>query len=178
MKKTTKGVLAASAAGTLLLGGAGSFAFWQATSTVSGSQLQSGSISLSAPDCSTALGSHGWQLDNGDPYVAGTTKIVPGDTISKVCDMTLTLVGDHIGADLSIDATNITGDADLSSELTSSATFVVDGSPYAPITDPGTHTVRATLSVGFDGPGATNASQNGTVDFDAITVTADQTHTP
>ncbi len=177
MKKTTKGVLAASAAGTLLLGGAGSLAYWNATSTVSGSDINSGSITLGAPDCSTAVGAHGWQLDNGDAF-SPATNVVPGDSISKVCDLSLTLVGTHIGADLGIDATSITGDAALANELTSDATFTIDGNAVTSVTDPGTYTVRATLSVDFDGPGGTNASENGAVNFDDIVVTADQTHTP
>jgi alternate signal-mediated exported protein len=182
MKKSTKGAIAASAAGVLLLGGAGSLAYWNATQDAGSADIKSGNITLSAPDCTTAGGSHDWQLENGDTYVPGTTKVVPGDTISKVCDMTLVLTGEHIGATLTFDSAGLTPAAtdttSLATELTPNATFTVDGAAYTPITDPGTHDVRATVSVDFDGPLATNASMNGDVSLDAINVLAEQTHTP
>ena len=182
MNKSTKGALAAGAAAILLLGGAGSLAYWNATQDAGTADIKSGNITLSVPDCTTAGGSHGWQLENGDAYVPGTTKVVPGDTISKVCDMTLVLTGEHIGANLTFDSAGLTpasGDTStLENELTPDATFTVDGGAYAPITAPGTHDVRATISVDFDGPDATNASMNGDVNLDASTVLAELTHTP
>jgi alternate signal-mediated exported protein len=179
MNRSLKGAAAASAAAVLLLGGAGSLAYWNATQDAGTADIKSGNISLSAPNCTTAVGSHGWQLDNGDAYVPGTTKVVPGDSISKVCDMTLVLTGEHIGADLTFDSANITGDTTtLADELSPSASFTVDGAAYAPITAPGSHVVRATISVNFNGPAATNGSMNGDVNLDAINVLATQTHTP
>lgn len=176
MNKSIKGALAAGAAAVLLLGGAGSLAFWTDSETVDGGTINAGQMTLSAPDCTTATGSHDWQLDDGTPFVPGATEVVPGDSISKVCDMSLVLEGEHIGATLEIDDTNIAGDDTLATELTADATFTVDGAAYAPITAPGTHAVRATITVTFDGPGATNASMDDTVNLDAVTVTATQTH--
>ena len=181
MKKSTKGALAAAAAAVLLLGGAGSLAYWNATQDAGTADITSGNITLSAPDCATDVvaGTHGWQLENGDAFTPGTTDIVPGDSITKICDMTLVLTGAHIGATLAIDTAELTADATtLAEELSSSATFEVDGAAYAPITAPGTHTVQATISVDFAGLAATNGSMNGDVDLDAINVTATQTHTP
>lgn len=178
MNKTTKGALAAVAAGVLLSGGAGSLAYWHAQQDVGSASIDSGHVTLSAPDCTTAP-NHGWQLDNGDVYTPGTTVLVPGDSISKICTMTLDLVGDHIGADLSIDTAALTADGTtLAAELAPSATFTVDGGAYAPITNPGSHTIKAVVSVAFNGPAATNGSMDGAVNLDAINVTADQTHTP
>jgi len=179
MKNSTKGALAAGAAAVLLLGGAGSLAYWQVTQDAGTADIKSGNITLSAPDCTTASGSHDWELDNGDAYVPGTTKIVPGDSISKICDMTLVLTGEHIGANLTFGTAGLTPDGTtLAAELTPSAVFTVDGGAYAPITDPGTHDVRATVTVTFTGPTATNGSMNGDVNLNAISVVADQTHTP
>ncbi len=179
MKKSAKGALAAAAAGSLLLGGAGSYAFWTSSQDVGTEAINSGSLTLGAPNCTANPGTHDWQIDGGAAYVAGTTKLVPGDTISKVCDLPLTLVGDHIGATLAIDTAAFTADATtLASELTPSATFLVDGVGYTPILDPGTHTVRATVSVTFNGPAATNNSENGSINLNAINITATQTHSP
>ncbi len=180
MNKSTKGALAASSAAVLLLGGAGSLAFWSDSQDVGSANITSGELDLSAPSCADDLlaGTHGWQLDGGDAFVPGTTKLVPGDTVTRVCDMTLTLTGEHVGATLAMDAAALTdnGDSALDDQLAPSASFTVDGLPYAPITAPGSHTVQATVSVTFAGAAATDASQNGDVDLDAITVTATQTH--
>lgn len=179
MNRTTKGAIAAAAAAVLLLGGAGSLAYWSATQDAGTANITSGEITLAAPDCTTNSGTHDWELDNGDPFVPGTTDIVPGDSISKVCDLDLELVGEHIGATLDIDAADITGDATtLGDEISASASFLVDDVAYAPITGAGSHVVRATIEVTFAGPAATNGSMNGDVDLDAINVTATQTHTP
>ncbi|MCW2750343.1 MAG: alternate-type signal peptide protein [Aeromicrobium sp.] len=179
MNKSLKGAAAAGAAAVLLLGGAGSLAYWNATQDAGSADILSGNITLSAPDCSTASGSHDWQLDNGDVYSPGTTKIVPGDSISKICDMTLVLTGEHIGADLTFDTAGLTPDGTtLAAELDPSVDFTVDGGAYAPITDPGTHVIRATVTVDFNGTSATDGSMDGDVNLDAINVLADQTHTP
>ena len=68
MNKSTKGALAASSAAVLLLGGAGSLAFWSDSQDVGSANITSGELDLSAPDCADDLlaGTHGWQLDGGD----------------------------------------------------------------------------------------------------------------
>ena len=51
MKKSTKGALAAGGAAVLLLGGAGSLAYWTASGSVPGGSLTSGSMTLSSVTC-------------------------------------------------------------------------------------------------------------------------------
>src|SRR5690242_18133565 len=97
MKKSSKGAVAAAAAGVLLLGGAGSLAFWSATDTVSGTSVSAGELKISDATCT------GWAFDGSETtpnkaYVPGTDRIVPGDTISRSCDWTLTAVGEHLRA--------------------------------------------------------------------------------
>ena len=55
MKKSTKGALAASSAAVLLLGGAGSLAFWSDSQDVGSANITSGELTLGAPDCSDDL---------------------------------------------------------------------------------------------------------------------------
>jgi alternate signal-mediated exported protein len=182
MKKSTKGALAAGAAGVLLLGGAGSLANWTATGDVEGATINSGSILLTDPDCTT-FGSvrHDWQYDSDGSAFGADSLIVPGDTITKVCTMTLTLTGTHMGATLGVEGPAMVDDSDpyetLDAELKPKATFVVDGvkSDADPITTPGEHTIVATVAVNFPTTG-TNSSQNVTASLDDITVTATQTH--
>ena len=60
MKKSTKGAFAAAAAGSLLLGGAGSLAYWTDASTVDGKAITSGHLQLNPI---TATCDDSWQLD-------------------------------------------------------------------------------------------------------------------
>lgn len=177
MNKSTKGALAVGAAAVLLTGGAGTLAFWEDSADVGTTNIVSGSLSLGAPVC-TGTGLHDWELDGAGAYVPGTTEIVPGDSISKVCDVTLTLEGEHVGATLAIDTATFTdnGTSTLDDELSASATFLVDGAAYTPLTAAGSYVVRASITVTFDGAAATNTSQLGDVDLDAINITATQTH--
>lgn len=183
MKKTTKGALAAVAGGTLLFGGAGSLAYWTGESTVTGSTINSGTIDLSTPDCTVGAGTHNWQLDGGDPFDPATDEIVPGDTLTKVCNTTLTMIGSHIGATLGIDTAAFSGTNGLIDELAPpTATFTVDGGAYAPLTTAGTYTVQATITVDFPF-GVEDNDSNSPVGgpvlaavLDDIAVSATQTH--
>ena len=187
MKKTTKGALAAVAGGSLLLGGAGSLAYWTGDSTVTGDSISSGTLDMSAPDCAddAVAGTHGWQFDNTNAgFDPANDEIVPGDTLTKVCDITLNLVGSHIGATLAFDtaawgAGSATG---LTDELVPDVQFTVDGNPYAPITAAGTYVIRAAISVDFPYGVEDNDSNSPLAGpalqaiLDDIVVTATQTH--
>lgn len=185
MKKTTKGALAALAGGTLLFGGAGSLAYWTGESTVTGDSIESGTLDLSTPDCTVGAGTHEWQFDTSNAaFDPDTDTVVPGDTLTKVCDLTLTLVGSHIGATLDVGSitAGLTGDSALTDELVPSATFLVDGDPYAPLTASGTYVIRATITVDFPYGVEDNDSNSPLAGpalaavLDDITVTATQTH--
>lgn len=102
MNKTTKGALGASAAAVLLLGGAGSLAYWTDATTLNGGSITSGSLALSAPSCDAD-----WKYTTANGVVAaGSTvvKVVPGDTITKTCRFTVTATGDNLKATLTTPA--------------------------------------------------------------------------
>ena len=181
MKKSTKGALAVAAAGALLVGGGGSLAYWTGTATVGGAAISSGTITLSTPDCTDSVpaGTHGWQFDGGDAFAPATDKIVPGDTLTKVCNSTLTMTGKHIGATLALDSASFAtgGDANLKTALNgATATFKVDGAAYAPITAPGTHTVQVTVTVPFPSGVSADNTKAVSATLNDLTVTATQTH--
>lgn len=92
MKKSTKGAIAAAAAGVLLLGGAGSLAYWTADGGVDGGAIAAGELKLTNANCDA-----GWThvVDGG-----AVTKIVPGDQITRKCTYTLLAAGDHLSATL------------------------------------------------------------------------------
>lgn len=177
MKKTTKGALAVAAAAVLLTGGAGTIAYWTDAETVDGGTVTSGELSLSAVSCAAD-----WTYDDGGTPTAVTT-IVPGDTITKACTGTLTLVGDHIGATVGISDASLTSIAGLADELLITATMT---EPAATIDAPGVYDVTVDLNVDFPygGPisapdpvtGADNESQTDTATLEAIQLVAVQTH--
>ncbi|MET0931961.1 MAG: alternate-type signal peptide domain-containing protein [Aeromicrobium sp.] len=94
MKKSTKGALAASAAGVLLLGGAGSLAYWTADGTADGGVITAGDLKLTDGACGD-----GWEYADGaasagDPVVL----FVPGDVITQQCTFELQATGDNLTA--------------------------------------------------------------------------------
>lgn len=111
MKKTTKGALAAGGAAALLLGGAGTLAYWTDTAEVPGATISSGHLDLAGEDCGD-----GWTLE-GAAYT--DQLLVPGDTLSKSCTYTLDIAGEHFtNADFTVTApTDVTGAQALVDEI-------------------------------------------------------------
>ena len=166
MKKSTKGALAAAAAGTLLLGGAGTYAFWTDTATVDGGDIASGSITLSSVVCADD-----WTHSENDDVVEF---IVPGDSITKHCTGTLTLVGEHIGATVDLEAASVESlNGSLGSEVTAEAVMT---SPGATVSSPGVHDVEIDINVAFPDTVTSDSSQTSTASLDELTLTATQTH--
>ena len=133
MNKTTKGAVAAAAAGVLLLGGAGSLAYWNATGTVAGGTISSGELTLTNADCDPGVGTTDsvWTIDGGTAFNPATEKIVPGDTLTKVCTYTITASGTHLEALLTTSTPAYTGTANALTDgtagsLTVTPTYKVD----------------------------------------------------
>jgi alternate signal-mediated exported protein len=176
INKSTKGALAASAAAVLLLGGAGSLAYWNSTQDVSGADIASGHLKLTDPDCGA-----GWVLDGGTNYEAQL--LVPGDTLTKVCTFALDSSGAHLSADFDTTAPDISGDAALLSELDVSADYTVNGDPVAASDVPVANgdVIEATIVVDWQYGVLDNDSNVAPAGLsamlDTITVTATQHHT-
>lgn len=179
MKKSTKGALAAGAAAFLLLGGAGTLAYWTADGTIEGGTIESGELDLTVPECDD------WTLDGGAAFDPDVDLLVPGDDLTRVCTLTLTAAGEHIGADLQIDDAAMDGEGGLAEELDVEASFTVDGAEDDSITGAGEYEIEATVVVTFPygGPvsedprdNAQNASQDDLAALDDIAIIAVQTH--
>ncbi len=177
MKKSTKGAIAASAAGVLLLGGAGSLAYWTATGDAPGSSVQAGELKLSAGTCDA-----NWVYAGGTKSGGTVTAIVPGDVISKVCKFTILAKGDNLSATPTLPATvpitvtpNATGPA-TSFQATTAATYTTSpnglaGGKVTSINDG--NTLNATIKVTFPfGTAPANAINNN--DTQLITATLDK----
>lgn len=127
MKKATKGALAAAAAGSLLLGGAGSLAYWTSTSDVNGASITSGHLKLvPATGTGVTAGCTPWKLvipavlddpstTTVDESAAATTadfasqKIVPGDELTRVCNYTIDMTADNLKASLTVTGGGLSG---------------------------------------------------------------------
>jgi alternate signal-mediated exported protein len=175
MRKSTKGAFAAGTAAVLLLGGAGTLAYWSDDATVDGVSIGSGRLDLEVDTCDD------WQLDStgGAGGDLGTREIVPGDSLTKTCTYTLTAEGDHLEATLGITSPAWTGA--LAGKVTTTATFTVGavtvtpGTPYA-FEDGTPKTVTADFTVDFPfGTGVDNSSQDLTATLGDITMTVTQT---
>ncbi|MBO9521286.1 MAG: alternate-type signal peptide domain-containing protein [Nocardioidaceae bacterium] len=178
MNKSTKGALAAAAAGTLLLGGAGSLAFWTSQQTVDGTSITSGHLKLNTPDCG-----QGWTLDGGDEYT--DQLLVPGDSLTQVCTFTVDAAGEHLTADFDVTGGADTGAADLLDETTVTATYKVThngttttvGTSDVPIADGDTVTVDLKLNWPYGSEDNDSNVVGGlTESLSDITVTATQHH--
>ncbi len=179
MNRSTKGAIAAASAAALLLGGAGSLAYWSDSEDAAGGTINSGSLTLALDACDTD-----WTLDStggtGGP-LAGRL-IVPGDSLTKVCTFDYTSTGAHLVSILSVGTPtfNASSDTELAAVLTADATYEVDGDPITPggTIPAGNHVITANIAVDFPYDGLTtpldNDTQSQTAVLDAITVTATQ----
>ncbi|MFL6025081.1 MAG: alternate-type signal peptide domain-containing protein [Marmoricola sp.] len=193
MKKSTKGALAAAAAGTLLLGGAGSLAYWTDSSNVSGTSITSGYLDLGDPVC-TGGTLHDWQIDGGAAYDPATMRLVPGDTLTKKCTITVNKAGTHFtNADFTVAGGTTSGSAELfdptTGELTLTAAYSKGATslgsgpgtvPAVAVSNGDTVTVDLTIAWPY-GAAADNTSNDLTgAGFQAaladITITAKQNH--
>jgi alternate signal-mediated exported protein len=173
MNKTAKGALAAAAAAVALMGGVGSLAYWNDAQTVDGTTIDSGRLALDTDATNTGCG--GWTLDGGDPFVAGTTLLVPGDSVSESCSFTLTATGDHMSGTVSASTPTLTGT--LASALQPDVSDVTVGGVAATSftgADNG-KTVGLVVTVTLPAD-SDNTSQDLTAALSDVTITVSQQH--
>ena len=172
MKNATKGALAAAAAGSLLLGGAGSLAYWTDTGTVTGKAITSGHLSLGTPSC------NGWKLNGATAFT--TQKIVPGDQLTQSCTYTISADGTNLTAAVDVTGGSLDAGA-LTDELTLSATVSKNGGTAAaiPVTSmavANSDTIKVDVTVTFPTGSTASGAQGLQQTLSNITVTANQTH--
>lgn len=173
MKKTAKGAIAAAAGAVLLLGGAGSLAYWTDSATVDGGTVTSGHLQLLTDD--TNAGCSAWQLDGGDPFDPATSLLVPGDTVTETCAFTLAATGDHMEGTVTASAANISGDLADALDVTVSG-ITLNGAPATTFTEANDgQTLGVNVSVTFR-PSSDNTTMDLSAVLDNITVTATQAH--
>ncbi len=122
MKKATKGALAAGSAAVLLMGGAGTLAFWTDSVTAEGTEITAGHLKLVNADCGDD-----WVLDGGAVY--GSQLLVPGDSLTKSCSYELDIAGEHLTeVDFAVNVpTDVTGAAALVDEISVTTAVELNG---------------------------------------------------
>ncbi len=178
MNKNTKGALAASAAAVLLLGGAGSLAYWNDTASVAGGSINSGTLNLDSSSCTTA----GWKVTNtargvtDQAFNPTTGSIVPGDTLTKTCTVAVTATGANLKASLAATGGATTASTMASSAYSVTGSFKIGSTAISSVTSADTNkTIDAVITVAFPfGTSVDNVSKLKTVQFDNFTVTATQ----
>ncbi len=190
MKKSTKGALAAGAAAVLLLGGAGTLAYWTADGNADGGSITAGTLTLTDGACGDDWVYAAGSASAGDAVVL----FVPGDVVSKVCTFDLEATGDNLEATIALPTTF----TPTETPAATSAEFEVDGAfaiaggvvPNDRVIANGdsvtsdddgstiTVTIDVTIPFGTDETGAPIVNGNDTqgllAEFDDITVTLTQ----
>jgi alternate signal-mediated exported protein len=188
MNKLAKGAIAGAAGIALLLGGAGTFAFWNSSATVAGGTITAGNLLISNPTPGV------WKDQNGATIDITTYKIVPGDTLTYTDDVDLTVTGNNLVATLALGAGSITpvagtgaagtalaGFLTENAVLTATGTGISGASPTYTITAGAAGVVQpVTVAVTLKFPnvntaGFENAAKTGAVSLSNMTLTLTQT---
>ena len=188
MNKLVTGAVAGAAGIALLLGGAGTFALWNASTEVNASSVASGTLSL------TPSSAGSWtDVTNGRNAALTTAqvaayKVVPGSKLQFTQPITIAASGADLRADLTYDATSVTGSlkpyvtnaltvstAAGSSTLPSGVTAGSTPGSYvvAPVAAGSTSAV-VTFVVELPSTVTDAASQGGTLDLSKLTFTLKQ----
>ncbi|KQS22574.1 alternate-type signal peptide domain-containing protein [Frigoribacterium sp. Leaf186] len=188
MNKLVTGAVAGAAGIALLLGGAGTFALWNASTEVNASSVASGTLSL------TQSSAGSWtDVTNGRSTALTTAqvaayKVVPGSKLQFTQPITIVASGTDLRADLTYDATSVTGSlkpyvtnaltvstAAGSSTLPSGVTAGSTAGSYvvAPVSAGSTSAV-VTFVVELPSTVTDAASQGGTLDLSKLTFTLKQ----
>ncbi len=181
MNKLVKGSVAAAVGIALLMGGAGTLAFWNDQASIAGGTITAGTLSIAVP--STAPSTDGWKSGTTAIPSISAFRIVPGDTLTYTKTFTVTATGNNLTATAGIGALSIVGasssaaDTALAALLTKSATFTVGGVTTTTVNAAaGTQTVVVTATIAF--PNSTAAIDNpaklGSVSLAAFNLTLTQ----
>lgn len=187
MNKIVKASIATTAGIVLLLGGAGTFATWNASTHTDTASIVAGNLVVEAVEGGT------WTA-NGQGIDIATYKVVPGDTLTYTKQMNVRAEGDSLTATLALSDASITpldpadtADQALAGYLKENAVLAAAG---AGITETGASTftvapaggtvnqvVTVTVTIAFPGTaaaGADNDAMNGAVNLNELTVTLTQ----
>ncbi|BCN67528.1 hypothetical protein RE943_10010 [Prescottella equi] len=177
MNKKTKGAIAAGAAAALLAGGAGTFATWTDSTSVSGGTITAGELKLVAAG-TNGVKWHKATVDGGGAVALGAEipnianyRIVPGETLAYVATQDFVAYGDNLNATITVTpgtgGTNTFGTGNLTWGATTLTGTGITGSTISSSADQRTATITKTVKFSDVGDqvdqGATAALANMTL---------------
>ncbi len=168
MNKTTKGALAAVAAALLLVGGAGTLAYWSETENVAAGEVTAGHMNL-VPGAAGV-----WTEAGGTaPITASTFRMVPGDTLVFTRSFTIEALGDNLLADVT--ATGLPADGVLTTDLS----FTINGVAGTQITDENdSQKIDVVVTVDFPSTVTGDAGEDVVVDLSGVAINLQQVPQP
>lgn len=188
MNKIAKGAIAGGVGVALLLGGAGTLAYWTDSIAVgSNATITAGNLTVAATSPTPA--DDGWTVTNGSLVVPAVIsdiasfRAVPGDVLKFKKTLSVTATGNNIRAQVATGTGAITAatpvtaaNTALASRLTASTSYTVNGSAGSGVTlNAGTHpvVVEVTITWPFGGPvapGATSPALDNPAKLGAVTL--------
>ncbi|WP_159572402.1 alternate-type signal peptide domain-containing protein [Curtobacterium sp. 18060] len=180
MHKIVTGAIAGAAGIALLLGGAGTFALWNASASSAASSVSSGTLTLSANNDGA------WtDITNGRSTAINPTTalMVPGNTFQFTQTLNIGATGQDLKANLTYASQSVTGDSALLAAtqktlaVTSSSATVVQSTSNANtfVVSPSaaTSTVKVVFTITL--PSSATTGQNGSINVGALAFTLTQT---
>jgi alternate signal-mediated exported protein len=178
MNKTVKGALGVSAAAALLLGGAGSLAYWTDGTSADGGSITSGKLGIAPLVVAPNTGA----CDTDWLYAPGVAKagtkvslFVPGDKVTKKCTFKIAATGDNLSATVTApSALTLSGGTGTSLSIDTASTYalsnvaspraIANGGQISSADNNGTLTATfvATIPFGSAESGATKVNANDT----------------
>ncbi|MBX3193619.1 MAG: alternate-type signal peptide domain-containing protein [Schumannella sp.] len=192
MNKFTKASIATGAGIVLLLGGAGTLAYWNDSATTGAGSITSGTLDISSY-AGTGAGWFDVSADNSsapESISTSTFRVVPGDTLRYVEWFTISATGDNLVADLAVNADDVLDglsddwsvndwvDATTTFDLYDATGVTQEAAGISEIdsSDNGKR-VRVTFEIDFDNA-ATNDTQTDVLNLGALEVTLTQQTRP
>lgn len=125
MNKLVKGAIATGVGVVLLMGGAGTLAYWNGSASIASQTITAGNLTVSA-------GTGVWKSGSTTINPANF-RTVPGDTLTYTVPVTVTSSGDNLKFDLGLSTAAITAatpvtaaNTALKEAMTAGATFAID----------------------------------------------------
>ena len=126
MNKLIKGAIAGAAGLTLLMGGAGTFALWNADAAVSGGTIVAGDLTIAAQAGAWKNGQK--TIDTIKDY-----RIVPGETLTYTQDLLVTATGDNIQAKAALGDASFTAATAATNADVELATYLSENTTVAAV---------------------------------------------
>ncbi len=187
MNKLTKAGIATAAGIALLMGGAGTLAYWNDSANLTGGDITAGTLKINTP-----VPAGTWTSDKtGAIADIASYRIVPGEKLTYTTTVNISVVGNALTTvqaslgSAAITAVTATGPQQaannaLAAALGSSAVLTVTGTgvtgtgPYTVPSSTSSLTVSATLSFPNGAAGAENGARAGQVNLSGFALTLSQ----